>query len=257
MKIITLLENTAKGDLPTEHGLSLYIEVADKKILFDFGASSLFCVNALRLGVDLSQVDFAVLSHGHIDHGGGIKSFLEINRHAKIYASPHAFEPHYNAKGEYIGLNTELKENPRFAFVDTELQLGSGITVFNCDHATPPFPINECGHTYKEHGILLPEDYRHEQYLLVEENGKRVLFSGCSHKGILNIMEWVKPSHLIGGFHLSKLPIGTELSDYARALDTYGATYFTCHCTGLAQFEFMQSRMQGLSYLATGDEITL
>ena len=257
MKIITLSENTARGDLGAEHGLSLYVEAQGLKFLFDFGASSLFCENALRLGVDISRVDFAVLSHGHSDHGGGIKSFLEINPHAKIYASPHAFEPHYNAAGEYIGLDTDLAQSSRFVFVDTELQLDTGITVFNCNRETLHFPINDCGHTFNNSGALLPEDYRHEQYLLVEEQGKRILFSGCSHKGILNIIEWVKPSHLIGGFHFSKMPLGSELEGYAHALNSFNASYFTCHCTGTEQFEFMKSHMQDLSYLACGDQITI
>ena len=258
MKIIALSENTTQKELQAEHGLSLYIEAQGMKILFDFGASELFCENARRLGVDLSLVDFAVLSHGHNDHGGGIKRFLEINHHAKIYASSHAFEPHYNAMGEYIGLDIELKKhNTRFVFVDTELQPGLGTTLFNCNHVAPLFPINECGHTYKENGTLLPENYRHEQYLLIEEQGKRVLFSGCSHKGILNIMEWVKPTHLIGGFHFSKLPLDSNLKSTVDILNSYMAKYYTCHCTGMEQFEFMKNQMQDLNYLACGDEINI
>ena len=80
MKIVTLLENTA-GDagLCAAHGLSLYIETPKHKILFDMGPDARFLDNAKKLGVDLSAVDIAVLSHGHYDHGGGLRAFCEIN----------------------------------------------------------------------------------------------------------------------------------------------------------------------------------
>lgn len=257
MKIISLLENTTNKDLGVEHGLSLYMEALGKKILFDFGASELFCKNAEKLGVDLAEVDFAVLSHGHNDHGGGMKAFLEINRYAPIYINAHAFEPHHNAKGEYIGLDTSLKDSPRIIPLENTLKIDTGLTVFNCNTLNTVTQINHCGHTRIENGVSLPEDYNHEQYLLIEENNNRILLSGCSHKGIINIMEWFKPTHLIGGFHFSKLPCDSALESYAKSLNSYKAKYFTCHCTGKEQFEFMKNSMQDLNYLACGDKISI
>jgi 7,8-dihydropterin-6-yl-methyl-4-(beta-D-ribofuranosyl)aminobenzene 5'-phosphate synthase len=71
MLIKTLVENTAiSKDFGSEHGLSLYIETKKHKILFDVGASGLFLQNAKRLGVNIVDVDFLVISHGHCDHGG-------------------------------------------------------------------------------------------------------------------------------------------------------------------------------------------
>ena len=72
MKLTVLMENTTvREDLTAEHGLSLYIEANGKRILFDTGASATFADNAEKLGIDLSQVDLCILSHGHYDHGGG------------------------------------------------------------------------------------------------------------------------------------------------------------------------------------------
>lgn len=71
MKFITLAENTCKSEeFEAEHGLSLYIEACGKKILFDMGQTDMFSRNAKKLGAELSDVDIAVLSHGHYDHGG-------------------------------------------------------------------------------------------------------------------------------------------------------------------------------------------
>lgn len=81
IKIIVLLENTTKSaNLKCKHGLSLYIETESHKILFDFGPNDLFLKNAEVLGVDIAAVDMAVISHGHVDHCGGLKYFLEKNK---------------------------------------------------------------------------------------------------------------------------------------------------------------------------------
>jgi 7,8-dihydropterin-6-yl-methyl-4-(beta-D-ribofuranosyl)aminobenzene 5'-phosphate synthase len=103
------MENTScREDLACEHGLRLYIETENHKILFDAGQSAAFAENAEKLGVDLRKVDLAVLSHGHYDHGGGLERFLEINQKAPVYVSSYAFEPHYSANG-YIGLDLQLQ----------------------------------------------------------------------------------------------------------------------------------------------------
>ena len=82
MRIVTLVENTrAEGreDLTPEHGLSLYVERDDQRILFDTGATQAFRQNAERLDVDIAGVDAAVISHHHYHHGGGLPYFLEAN----------------------------------------------------------------------------------------------------------------------------------------------------------------------------------
>ena len=113
MKIVTLMENTSCLEtLTCEHGLSLYLETRGYKILFDAGQSSAFAENAKKLGINLDQVDFVVLSHGHYDHGGGLGKFLECNQTAPVYVSSHAFEPHYSQNG-YIGLDLSLESNQR------------------------------------------------------------------------------------------------------------------------------------------------
>ena len=108
-----------------------------------------------------------------------------------------------------------------------------------------------------EDGVFRPEDFRHEQYLLVEENGQKILFSGCSHRGILDIVDWFRPDVLIGGFHFSKLPLDDTLRAYAEYLDSFPTRYYTCHCTGEKQYSFMRQTMKHLHYLSCGDTICL
>ena len=111
MKLTTLIENTTcRPDLTPEHGLSLYIETGEHRILFDAGQSDAFADNAEKMGIDLGEVDLAILSHGHYDHGGGIAKFLQINKKAPVYINKHGFEPHYNGTEKNIGLDTELLE---------------------------------------------------------------------------------------------------------------------------------------------------
>lgn len=258
MRIVTLVENTAcREDLTAEHGLSLYIETENSKILFDAGQSAAFWENAKKLGIDLSAVDLAVLSHGHYDHGGGLGVFLEINKTAPVWMNPHAFGYHYNADGKYIGLDPALMESGRIRFAEDGVRIRPGLTLYTalpCPHGIRPF-----GLTVRERMGPVPEDFRHEQYLLVEEKGKRILISGCSHRGMGNILDHFRPDVLIGGFHFMKMdPEGEALEAAGNRLLGRPTVYYTGHCTGQAQFEVLKnilgSRLHGLT---TGSEIVL
>lgn len=258
MRIVTLVENTAcREDLTAEHGLSLYIETGAHKLLFDAGQSSAFGNNAKKLGIDLSNVDMAVLSHGHYDHGGGLIRFLEENGTAPVWMNPHAFEGHYNASNKDIGLDPALRESSRIRFARDGQKIGKGLILYSaidCPHGIRPF-----GLTVREGERLVPEDFRHEQYLLIEEAGKRILISGCSHRGILNILQWFRPDVLVGGFHFMKMdPDGQDLEAAAAQLKRYDTVYYTGHCTGQAQFERLKEYMGAqLHSLYTGMDIIL
>lgn len=239
MKIVTLLENTTyREDLRYEHGLSLYIESQGHHVLFDMGQSDAFAQNAEVLGVDLGNVEVAVLSHGHYDHGGGLGRFLQINDHANIYVNRHVFEPHFNARNRDIGLDPEL-DKKRMIFLDQPTEILPGFTL----HTIPDAPVDTSGLQRMVGSKLVPEDFRHEQYLLVEEDGKRVLFSGCAHKGIVQIARIFRPDVLIGGFHLSKIQDESVLDAIAEALLALPTRYYTGHCTGGMQFAYLKQKM--------------
>jgi len=258
MRIICLAENTAVSEaFGCEHGLSLWIETEGRRVLFDMGQTGLFAENAEKLGVDLAAADLAVLSHGHYDHGGGLGLFLVRNRTAPVYLNRYAFEPHYNGTEKYIGLDPALRASERLIFTEGTTEIGEGMILTDCRDKEKQYELGSFGLKMKESGVFLPDDFRHEQYLLIEEKGRRILFSGCSHRGVMDIVRWFRPHVMIGGFHFSKLPVGDALAEYAAVLDSYDTEYYTCHCTGAEQYAFMKERMGRLRYLAAGQTIDI
>ena len=243
MKITSLLENTThRADMQTEHGLSLYIETETHNILFDMGQTDLFAQNAKNLGISLAEADIAILSHGHYDHGGGLSAFLSENDKSPVYVHRDAFLPHYNGTQKYIGLDTHLVCHPRLCFTDDTCRIADGLTLYSCNYRERPHSFGAWGLTERVGDTFIDDDFRHEQYLLIEEDGKRVLISGCSHKGILDITAWFSPDVLIGGFHFSKMPLDESLTQAAKTLSAYPTEYYTCHCTGEEQYAHMTIR---------------
>ena len=252
MKLVILAENTAlSGELCAEHGLSLYLETGPHKILFDMGQSDAFARNAEKLGVDLTQVDFAVISHGHYDHGGGLETFLKINTKAPVYVHKLAFGSHYNAGGKWIGLDPALLTHPRLVFTEGTLEVAPGILLTDCNELG--WESCSWGLQREEDGVLCPDAFFHEQYLQITEGQKLILISGCSHKGIVNIAAHFCPHVLVGGFHLNKLEDGKQLCAIAQQLKALNSRFYTGHCTGRMQYASMKPIMADkLEEITTG-----
>ena len=273
MKLTVLSENTSVSDvLEHEHGLSVYIETADHHILFDTGAGCMFKRNAERLGVDLATVDLLVISHGHYDHGGGLRTFLEANSHAKIYLHEQAFEAHYSKRLDeiaFIGLDQTLLPNERFVFCGDACVIDENIEVFSRVKANRFYPSCNATLLMKKGEKFVPDDFAHEQNLVIQENGKTMLIAGCAHKGIVNIVDACKdmlgryPDYVIGGFHLSG-PRGnqSETPDVVDAIGEYLASthsqYYTCHCTGMENVQRLRRIMgEKIRSISTGDRISI
>lgn len=254
MKIHVLAENTAiSPEFGKEHGLSLFLETKAGNILFDFGQSNLFYENSRKMGLDVESVRFAVLSHGHYDHGGGLPLFLEKNRNAHVYVSPWAWQPHYKGHIKFIGLPPV--ESNRLIPVREPTALAEGVSL---DPWEEGCRLEGNGEMFTvEDGRWKADDFRHEQYLLVKEQGKTILFSGCSHKGILSILKNFRPDVLVGGFHFKELDPG-DMEPYAQALLQYPTMYYTCHCTGIAQYDRLKEIMGNrLEYISGGQSLAI
>ena len=265
MKIVTLMENTARGDLTPLHGLSLYMETAAHKLLFDVGpdGEALFS-NAQKLGIDLTQVDTVILSHGHRDHGGGLEYFLARNRKAKIYIQRRAFAPHYRVlpmqEPVYNGLDAGLAEHPQMVLLEGDYDIDSELSLFTVPAEGRQLTSEANGVLYEEDA---PDSFLHEQSLIVR--GERpALIMGCGHTGVVNILQKAADAHpvlCIGGYHLmnptTKQPVSQGLmSRIAEFLGNYPqVTFYTCHCTGQAAYTYLSQRLSNMKYLSCGDII--
>lgn len=247
MNVRVLVEDTSSSiEYPSEHGLSLYVETQKHRLLFDFGQSGLFLENAGKMGVDVGGVDIAILSHGHYDHGGGIAAFFERNTRADVLVQDHAFEPHFSIRvgGQVadIGLDPALEQNPRVRKMRGTQALDDELTVFSGVQGEALWPPANRTLLMAVNGRT-PDDFRHEQNLIVTEDGEDVLFTGCAHNGIVNIIRTAcalrgrPPRAVVGGFHLvlKEGPDGGDAAfaaQVAEELGVYGTDYYTGHCTG-------------------------
>ena len=277
MRVTTLIENRPSEDDPhlkAEWGLSLHISYNGHSILFDTGSSGSFAANAERLSVDIASVDSAVLSHHHFDHGGGLARFLELNPTAEVHLgeAPHG-DPICRILGfvkKYIGLDKALVAGhpDRFLTLSEPTEILPGVFLLPHIAGPHPKPGGNRQLLLRTDDGLAPDEFAHEIVMAIVEDGELVIFTGCSHNGVLNMVDTVARQFdgvpikaVIGGLHLVAAPplnrmAGTrqEVENLARAVLDYpiGMTY-TGHCTGAKAFGVLQSVMGNrLADLRTG-----
>lgn len=276
MKITCLIENTGSTPgLTPKHGLSLFIETCDHTLLFDTGPDQTFLDNANHLGLDLGRVDHAFISHGHRDHGGGIPGFQKLNSAAPIYMEQGAMD-RFHAKmffilSREIGLDNLGIVQDQCKFISHDTKLKNTMEIFT--------EFSNKGFIPRGNRILYrqtpngkkPDDFSHELALLLREGDQTILFTGCSHSGIGNMLSTVlertglkKIDHVIGGFHLFN-PITRKTESRRRMnllmdeLSAFPHTQFhTGHCTGSKALAYLQKHLgRQVSALETGARITI
>ena len=280
MKVTVLMENTALEGcgLTPEHGLSLYIEYRGRKLLLDAGASEKFADNAQALGVDLAAVELAVLSHGHNDHAGGLGQFFRLNRQAPVYICAGAAGPVYAEHPDgrcFIGIDREVwtQFQSRFTEVEGTSLLTEGVWLVPDTLRDPAFTGRATNLLYQRgEGDFIPDDFRHEQSLVLEEERGLVVFNSCSHTGIVNIVRGVleqfpgkKVFAVVGGLHMfgrdhTGLNCTPEyVYQVADTLKKLGVEeIYTGHCTGEMALSLLRERFgPGCHALSTGKVLTL
>ncbi len=254
MKLTLLMENNSLycKYYHAEHGFSAYIEDEGKKILYDTGYSAAFIKNAEDMGIDLTAIDYLVVSHGHLDHGGGVKHLIQYyqqkgvtRKPIALLTSPEAFYPKYDFNIEQDqGMGIELEPVQKYfdvRFVTKPFNLTSNLIYlgnvpransFEC--ATPQAPKK------LKDGVWI-DDYVIEDTQLAykHKNGNEVsVITGCSHNGICNIIEYAKNvtgvgnvNTVIGGLHLQNP--SKELMDstlgYIKQANI--GVFYPCHDT--------------------------
>ncbi len=279
MKITVLAENSVcksnSLNLKAENGLSLFIEFDERKILFDTGQSDIFIHNAMKMGIDLSQVDYLIISHGHFDHGGGLKHFQKINKKAKVFLHINAAKKYYTRIlgffPYYVGLDQKtIAKNSRIYFIDEDTQIEDKIILLEGFTEVFPQPESNKALFEKTENRFIADKFNHELAMLLIENDEIVLFSGCSHSGIVNILDEVKLysktmkiKATFGGFHIrNTISKKNESEDYivklAEALGETDPVFYTGHCTGENNFMYIKNWMcRKIQTMNTGEVIEL
>jgi len=267
MQVTALIENSAtegRQDLCPEFGLSLHIELNGTKILFDMGSSAAFSSNAEALGIDVSEVGVAVVSHQHFDHGGGLGRFFEINDQATVFLreAPRT-DRVFKALGVIkrpIGLDLDLLErfSGRIEYVNDMRVVAPGVYLLTAIGSAHQRPRGNRRLFMDVAGALVPDSFDHELMMVVHEDDGMVVFSGCSHHGILNLIDAARAQFprvpikaVFGGFHLIGLPFydsmassRAEVRDIGwQVMDKVEGTVYSGHCTGQKAFDVLSGVM--------------
>ncbi len=249
-RITVLVENHAQGrGLLAEHGLSYWIEIKGRYLLFDTGQGLVLSSNAERLGVSLNLADAIILSHGHYDHTGGVDSVLQVAPHLKVYGHQAVLAPKY-ARGSDgschdCGMPLPAKEAIRECgdrFINTErpTEIVDGLfatgeaprrTEYE-DTGGPFFTDPKCGNA---------DPLLDDQAVIFDASRGTVVLLGCAHAGIINTLEYVRElTHgrrihaVMGGMHL----VAASRERMDRTISALRQFEVEClypaHCTGFA-----------------------
>jgi 7,8-dihydropterin-6-yl-methyl-4-(beta-D-ribofuranosyl)aminobenzene 5'-phosphate synthase len=187
MQITTLVENSRspeRRDLRNEWGLSFHIIHQNQRILFDMGSSGAFIQNATRLGCPIEDIDVAVISHHHFDHGGGLGPFLRANQKARVYLCGNTKDCYVQVFGflkRYVGLDKQLFKRyaDRIEFISKPTPLSPQIILINEIQRVYPLPRGDRFLFVKSEGHFMLDDFAHELLMVIrEEDG----LTAMSHK---------------------------------------------------------------------------
>ncbi len=271
-ELLILVDNLAAyGNLATEHGLAVHIRTPGKSVLFDTGATGGPLIkNAETLGVDLSRLDAAVISHGHYDHTGGLRAVLRIRPGLPVYAHPAAFCrrwanhpgrpmqdvscPHSVAALSQGGASLQFVKAPQM--LEDWLVLSgpiggprSGPQVF----------------AVRRSDDIVVDGFGDEIFALIRGEVGWAVLTGCCHRGLRNTLRAAKflthdgkITAVIGGLHLGsasedELTEAVELIEQAGTPDLY-----LCHCTGERAVDYLAEALPDRVHpVAAGDKVLL
>jgi 7,8-dihydropterin-6-yl-methyl-4-(beta-D-ribofuranosyl)aminobenzene 5'-phosphate synthase len=259
--LTVLVENTVQGrGLQAEHGLSILIQTERECVLFDTGQTDLLSKNATALDLSLAQVNAVVLSHGHYDHTGGLKTALDAAPSARVCVHPDALKPRFAGNGDgtsrQVGLGEPAAEvlrdrSSRVVWTEKPTEVAQGIFVTGTIPRITTFE-NTGGRFYLDEACARPDALRDDQALFFDTDEGLVILLGCGHAGVVNTVDYVRQltgsrpvNAVLGGFHLldASQERMTKTIEAFRKWDLQRLA--PAHCTGLAALMQLSSAFPG------------
>jgi 7,8-dihydropterin-6-yl-methyl-4-(beta-D-ribofuranosyl)aminobenzene 5'-phosphate synthase len=255
MKLTVLIDNNTLIDryFLGEPGVSYLVEDEGRKVLFDVGYSDAFITNARKLSVDLLDVDFVVLSHGHLDHTWGLIPLIRLHMEGMIEKLPvnkptlvtHPLTLSSRTLGDLPQIGSLLSEDELSGYFDVELtrepvNLTERLVFLGEIERTNEFEAqNPIGRTL-DSGVEKDDFVVDDSALAYKSSAGLVIITGCSHAGICNIVEYARKVcgdervvDIVGGFHLLDPPV-EQLEGTIEYMESLcPGSVHACHCTDL------------------------
>jgi len=254
MRVVTLCENRLEPSfgLKASHGLSLYIEHENYNLLYDVGQNSVFLENAQLLGIDLNTCKNIIISHGHLDHAGGLSEFKCKVDYDKVIIDKDAFEERVRLNGQKtmdIGISNKLNYLSHIGKnIDNSFEIVKGIWCISNVKIPDEYSSMEKGLLIRNiQGNLEDDKFEDELNLAIETPKGLVVISGCSHCGVINILEHAKNvtgvheiNTFIGGMHLTFASEQETLATINELKRFNIKRFIIGHCTGLDAIVLMK-----------------
>lgn len=281
MKVTMLVENSKSEEfkfLRSEDGMSMLLEIDNKKVLLDTGRGRALLYNAEKLGINIRSIDYLVLTNAYKDHSGGILKFLEINKKAKVYLKAEAEEKYLvqiSGINFSFGINKKVftKFIERIVFVEGVNELFKNVYIVGDILNTAPLALVTRRYMRKKYDLIEEDNRKHELFMIVRGEKGINIFGGCNNNGVISTLDTAKKffpqdkiNSFIGGMHFNgfrRMSIDAEPKDEVirviKNLKSYNiGKIYTCHCTGMKQFDILKNYFgEKVEYLSTGKELIL
>ena len=252
MEIKILSDNTVYRDgIRAEHGLSFWLKYDGQQYVFDTGQGMVITQNAERMGINLAQIEGVFISHSHDDHLGGLGKILALNPAVKVYGHPAIKKTYQQKMEEKRTVNNQVSGRParieNFIPVEKPLKITEGLWL------TGTLP-----------GENKHKEARIENSLVCETSRGLVVLVGCSHAGIIKILNHIKVLSnkpvlaAAGGFHLYKKE-KEELREVGQDFAATGTRIiYPLHCSGFTGRKILQENCRAeIKLVAAGEDILL